>query len=183
MKKYFTLLIVIFLFSLTAGKSFAEESVPSAKVVLAQASIAKTSDNRAKILRQYLAEKNSPLVDNADDFVYYADKYNLDWRLVAAISGLESGFGQAIPSNSYNGWGFGVYGSNVRYFNSWSDGIETVSQSLRKDYMDKWGASNVYQIGSIYAASPTWAVRVDGFMNSIQDFALRNPDNSLSLSL
>ena len=183
MKKYFVILIVILTFILTSQKTFAQESVPSAKVILADETPVKPNDIRVQILRAYLLKWNSPLADNADDFVKSADKYNLDWRLVAAISGVESTFGQAIPTNSYNGWGFGIYGDNVRYFNSWNDGIDTVSKSLREDYMDKWGATNVYEIGRTYAASPTWAVRVDGFMNSIQDFALRNPDKTLSLSL
>jgi len=189
MKKYFITLIVISLFIFSSKTSFAEEksSLPSAKVILADASASVSADqvvdNRAKILKKFLEEKNSPLADNAEDFVIYADKYNLDWRLVAAISGLESGYGQEIPGGTYNGWGWGIYGTNTHYFNSWSDGIETVSKGLRQQYMDQWGATNIYEIGSTYAASPTWAVRVQRNMDNIQDFALRNPENTLSLSL
>src|SRR4051812_48196694 len=60
------------------------------------------SDNRAKALKAFLEKSNSPLADSAETFVASADKYNLDWKLVAAISGLESGFGKAIPPGSYN---------------------------------------------------------------------------------
>ncbi|OGH06136.1 MAG: hypothetical protein A2W22_04520 [Candidatus Levybacteria bacterium RBG_16_35_11] len=185
MKKYFITLIVVSLFILSCKTSFAEEksSLPSAKVMLANAGTDKITDNRARILRKFLEEWNSPLSDNAEDFVSYADKYNLDWRLVAAISGLESTYGHAIPPGSYNGWGWGIYGTNTHYFNSWEDGIETVSKGLREQYMDSWGATNVYEIGRIYAASPTWALRVDSNMAIIADFALRNPDSTLSLSL
>jgi hypothetical protein len=185
MRKILFTLIVIFLFIFSSQTSFAEErsSLPSAKVILAQASIEQVTDNRAKILRKFLEERNSPLAGNAEDFVFYADKYSLDWKFVAAISGLESSFGQQIPNGSYNGWGWGIYGTNTRSFNSWSDGIETVSKGLREQYINEWGASNVYEIGSIYAASPTWAVRVENFMNVIQDYSLRNPENTLSLSL
>ncbi|MBI3984653.1 MAG: glucosaminidase domain-containing protein [Candidatus Levybacteria bacterium] len=137
---------------------------------------------RVKILREYLKDKNSPMADNAEDFVREADKYDLDWRFVAAIAGLESSFGNAIPYNSYNAWGWGVYGDNVIRFGSWKEGITTISQGLREKYMDKWGKKNVYEIGSVYAASPTWAVRVERFMENIQAFALRDTKNMLSLS-
>lgn len=142
----------------------------------------KADDNRAKILRAYLQSRNSPLADHADTFVEQADKNGLDWKFVAAISGLESSFGLHIPQNSYNGWGFGVYGDNVRRFESWDDGITVVSASLREDYMDKWGATTVPEIGRIYAASPTWAQRVQYFMNDIEKFEKGNkPELAISL--
>ncbi len=128
-------------------------------------------DNRTQILHAYLAQYNSPLADHADTLIKEADANNLDWRMVAAISGVESGYGIAIPSNSYNAWGFGIYGSNVRRFNSWDDGITVVSTSLRKEYMDGRGATTVYDIGATYAASPTWAYRVQGNMDSIEQFS------------
>ena len=57
-------------------------------------------DTRVKVLTSYLKQYDSPLVPYAADFVETADKYNLDWRLVAAISGVESTFGKQIPYNS-----------------------------------------------------------------------------------
>ena len=157
-------------------------SMSSASIQIPEA-VQKGSDYRVKVLKKYLEAKNSPLADNAGDFVSYADKYNLDWKFVAAISGLESTFGQQIPNNSYNAWGWGIYGDNMIRFNSWDEGIKTISQGLRDRYMNQWGATDVYTIGSMYASSPTWAVRVDGFMNDIQKFALNNPSDTLSLSL
>ncbi len=171
--------IVIF----TPQSSYAQEraSQSSASIQLPE-EIQRGSDYRVKILEKYLQKHNSPLAGNAGDFVFYADKYNLDWKFVAAISGLESTFGQQIPYNSYNAWGWGIYGDNMIRFNSWEEGIKTISQGLRERYIDRWGARNVYEIGSLYAASPTWAVRVDRFMNNIQEFALNNPQDTLSLS-
>ena len=49
--------------------------------------------------------------------------------------------------------------------------------------MNQRGATNVYEIGRTYAASPTWAVRVEYFMNRISDFSILNPKDSLSISL
>lgn len=141
------------------------------------------NDNRVQLLRGYLERYNSPLAPYANVFVEKADKYNIDWRLVVAISGVESGFGQALPANSYNGWGYGIYDGHVRYFTSWDDAIDTVSKAIRQDYMDRWEAYNVYQIGSIYAADPAWAYKVSGYMNSIDQYSLDNSVQNLPLSI
>ncbi len=141
------------------------------------------NDYRVKILHDYLARENSPLATYAAEFVSTADKYNLDWRLVAAISGVESTFGKEIPVNSYNAWGWGVYGDNVIRFSSWKDGIDTISQGLRDRYMNQWGGKDIYQIGSMYAASPAWAGHVVYYMDNIQNYGLRKPTDLLSLSL
>jgi hypothetical protein len=140
-------------------------------------------DSRVKILSNFFKQYDSPLAPFATDFVQMADKYNLDWKLVAAISGVESTFGKEIPSNSYNAWGWGVYGDNVIRFKSWQDGIDTISQGLRERYMNQWGGEDIYQIGAIYASSSAWPGHVEYYMNQIQDFALRNPQDTLSISL
>lgn len=145
--------------------------------------IAKEPDSRVKILREYLGQYNSPLVSNASDFVEIADKYNLDWKLVAAISGVESTFGHQIPYQSFNGWGWGIYGDNMIRFSSWTEGIETVSEGLRTNYLNKWGAKDVWEIGRIYASSPTWAQRVTYFMRKIDEFKDQKLAVSLALSL
>ena len=140
-------------------------------------------DSRVKILSNYLKQYDSPLAPFAGDFVAMADKYNLDWKLVAAISGVESTFGKEIPSNSYNAWGWGIYGDNVIRFNSWDEGIATISQGLRDRYMNQLGGEDIYQIGAMYASSSAWPDHVEHYMNDIQDFALRNPKDTLSISL
>lgn len=176
-----TLIVFLNIFFINAKDVFAEEKSVSAKI---ETKLAKAEyDYRAEILRGYLSQYNSPLADNANDFIKYADMYNLDWRFVAAISGVESTYGHQIPTNSYNGWGWGIYGGKVTRFSSWEEGIATISKGLRENYMDKWGAQNVYEIGSIYAASPTWAQRVEGFMYKIQEYSLKNPRNALSLTI
>src|SRR3989344_3025827 len=126
---------------------------------------------------------SSELIPDNRAFVSSADKYNLDWRLVVSISGLESGFGIHIPENSYNGWGWGIYGNNVLYFKSWEDGIETISKGLRERYLFDRPDSDPYIIGPTYASSPTWAQRVSFFMESIELFRMNQAKNSLVLSI
>ncbi|MEK7573452.1 MAG: glucosaminidase domain-containing protein [Patescibacteria group bacterium] len=179
--KLFIFIILIFIFSKTQAYAFENSSRSSA--VLAQADLKNINDERVNKLKAYLEANNSPMTAEARVFVEAADQYDLDWRLVAAISGLESGFGNHIPANSYNAWGWGVYGDNVIRFSSWEDGIRTISQGLRERYMNERGARNVYQIGSTYAASPTWAQRVLMYMDRIDSYATLDPLNGLSISL
>ncbi|MFZ5932679.1 MAG: hypothetical protein ACOYT7_01200 [Patescibacteria group bacterium] len=147
----------------------------SAKTVLADSRVAATSaqlkkttrqnDYRVRILRTYLSQHKSPLVDYAETFVFYADKYNLDWRLVPAITGVESTFGKRIPRNSYNayGWANGAYN-----FKSWEDSIEIVTQTLREKYIEK-GAPSIAKIARRYAPpSSTWAKKVKYLMRKIE---------------
>ncbi|MCL5410005.1 MAG: hypothetical protein M1607_04065, partial [Patescibacteria group bacterium] len=136
---------------------------------------AKQMDPRAIILQSYLAQYNSPLQYHAQDFVEAADANNIDWKLVAAISGVESTFGKQIPggyeqsSTSYNAWGWGVYGTQALYFKSWKDGIYTVSAGLRNNYFNK-GYTDPYSINKIYAASPTWGYRVSYFLADMNQY-------------
>lgn len=140
-------------------------------------------DTRSIILREYLRLYNSPLAEYSDVFVKKADQYDIDWKLLVAISGVESTFGQQVPYNCNNAWGYGIYGNITTCFASYDEAIDVISKSIRENYLNKWGARNVYEIGRIYAASPTWASRVDRFMEKITAFEFRKPKDTLSLTL
>ncbi len=129
----------------------------------------KKLDNKAKTLAAYLAKYDSPLQYHAQDFIDAADTYQLDWKMVPAIAGVESTFGKQIPGG-YNGWGWGVYGTQAIYFNSWRDAIFTISKGLREGYLDK-GLTDPYSMNRVYAASPTWGMKVSYFMQDIEQFA------------
>jgi hypothetical protein len=182
-KKLIVLFFLTLVFAFNTHVVSAQERASASSARITTADSETNDDYRIKILKSYLEKHNSPLAQEAANFVKYADEYNLDWKFVAAISGLESTFGQQIPYNSYNAWGWGIYGDNMIRFNSWEEGIQTISQGLREKYMDKWGAQDVYQIGSLYASSPTWAQRVSYLMDNIEDYALKNPKDTLLLSL
>lgn len=133
-------------------------------------------DRRAKILKEYLAKYNSPLENNAQDFIDAADKYALDWKLVPAIAGVESTFGKFTPGGC-NSWGWGVYGDQALKFKSCRDGIYTVSEGLRKNYLDQ-GLLTPAQINRKYAASPTWGSKVSYFIADLDKFAKDHPLSS-----
>ena len=127
-------------------------------------------DKEAVILAGYLAKYNSPLQYHAQDFIDAARTYNLDWKIIPAIAGVESTFGKQIPGG-YNAWGWGVYGTQAIYFSSWREGIFTIARGLRENYFNK-GLTNPYSINRIYAASPAWGSKVTYFMQDMEKFAL-----------
>ncbi|MBI5044448.1 MAG: glucosaminidase domain-containing protein [Candidatus Levybacteria bacterium] len=182
MKKIIVTITVAILLLLAAPTSYAKDEIAASSAALISHVEGDTEDNRVTHLTEYLKTKNSPLVDSAATFVQEADKYQLDWKFVAAISGLESSFGKHIPAYSYNGWGWGVYGDNVMRFSSWDEAISTISQGLRENYINK-GATDIDSIGKRYAASPTWAQRVSYFMREIERFEKKITTNTLSLSI
>ncbi|MFH1833203.1 MAG: hypothetical protein ABH816_03535 [Candidatus Levyibacteriota bacterium] len=176
--------LVVFLALIMPEASYAKDEYDQKIIkVISSSTTLKTEDSRTNLLRHFLNNYNSPLAANADTFVEEADKNNLDWRFVAAISGVESTFGLEIPYKSYNAWGWGIYGDNMIRFNSYDEGIKVISKSLREKYINAWGAQDIHQIGRFYAASPTWSQRVVYLMEKVDEFAINNPKNYLSLSL
>lgn len=174
--------LIPFLFN---GTAVAQTPVFSPTPVQEMTFEVKQLDYRAKILQDYLTKFNSPLALHAQDFIEAADTHQLDWKLVPAIAGVESTFGKRTPGNSlypsYNGWGWGVYGTQAIYFKSWREGIFTVSEGLRKNYFNK-GLTTPTTINPVYAASKTWGRNVDFFMNEMEKFANSYESSNLDTS-
>ena len=163
MKKLIIAAIILTLF-------FKVNSVRAQEIVSGSASLNSVAiysydkDYRSIRLESYLNSHNSPLSQYSSNIVYYSDVYNLDWRLIPAITGVESTFGKNIPSNSYNayGWAGGKF-----YFKSWDDSIQHVSMSLKENYFDR-GLTTTFKIARVYAPpSKTWAWKVNYFINQI----------------
>ena len=131
--------------------------------------IGKNIDLRVNRLENFLEKHSSPLSPYAQNFIWYADTYNIDWRLVPAISGVESTFAKRYPWGSYNAYGW----ANGKYnFSSWDHSIEVVTKTLREKYYDK-GAGNIGKIARRYAPpSNTWGRNVKFFMNKIDSFPI-----------
>lgn len=132
----------------------------------------KTGDARPVIVRDFFRLYRSPLEPHADYIVEISDKYGLDFRLLPAIAMAESGAGKEIPDNSYNAWGYGVYGDQVLGFTSWEEGIERVARSLREDYIE-YGLETPEEIMPKYAPPSVakggpWAKAVSQFINQMK---------------
>lgn len=173
MKKFIILIAIIIALSFPKNSYAATISAaPSAQLtstIQSSGSTPNLLDVRVKALKNVFARHNSPLTSEATDYVKYADMYGVDWKLLPAISGLESSFGIYLMPGSYNAYGWG--GGHI-YFESWEDGIKTINKALKERYGAGINA-DPYAIGPTYAESPTWAIRVNKFMNEINEEYLR----------
>jgi hypothetical protein len=116
------------------------------------------------VIENVLKRYDSPMADDADSFVKACIKYQIDCYLLPSIAGLESTFGKFIWPNSHNAFG---WDRGYMMFDSWAEGIDTVAKGLKKGYINK-GALTVEDIGPIYSESPTWAVRVNFFIQQFE---------------
>jgi hypothetical protein len=129
------------------------------------------ADARAQIIEQFFNLHNSPLAIHSGTFVMVADHYNLDYRLLPAIAMQESSGGKKVIIDSYNPFGFGIYGDTVTRFADWDDAIEKVARTLRSEYINK-GLITPYQIMTKYTPPSVekggpWAIGVESFMEEL----------------
>ncbi len=103
-------------------------SVPSAMIV--------AKDARAALADNFFKRYGSPMAGLGQDIVTAADKYKIPFGYLPAIAQCEGNSGKIIPNNSYNTWGWGIYGSQMTKFDSWQEAIDTVSKGLREQYFD-----------------------------------------------
>lgn len=83
---------------------------------------------QAAKIDQYFANNNLPLAGYGKFFVETSDKYNLDWRLLAAIAMRESTGGKnPCPNGSKNVFG---WHSCKTYFKTYEEAIDKVGQHL-----------------------------------------------------
>jgi len=163
-------ILLSILIALTAIFYLSQSALAQEKIAASSAMLEKPEfqvDKRIIKLEKFLESYNSPLAKYADKFVEAADKYGLDWKLVPAITGVESTFGKQIPVNSYNayGWANGAF-----HFESWEQSIDLVSKTLKEKYIDR-GLDTPYKMGPIYAPpSKTWTYKVVLFMNKLACF-------------
>lgn len=87
-------------------------------------------------IRTYMNKRYMPLANNAEDFVLAANKYGLDYNLVAAMAVMESSGGKALEKGGldhgeckYNPLGWGSCDNGYEY-NSYKEAIYDVSAML-----------------------------------------------------
>ena len=127
--------------------------------------------NRKEALSKFFEKYNSPLKDNVDTFIEEADKFGIDYRIIPSISCMESTCGKFLIKNSYNPFGWGIYGDNAIYFKNYDEAIKTVALGLNKGYFSK-GHDTLEEIAPIYTPpnSNNWKNGVSFFMTEISKF-------------
>lgn len=128
------------------------------------------SVDRTDVVRKFLEKYKSPLTQNAQTFVDVADKYNLDYKILPAISCMESTCGKFLIPESYNpfGWGGGYI-----YFSSYDEAIEGVGKGLDEIYLSR-GLDTPEKMGPIYTPPnyANWVAGVKSFMREMEKLAL-----------
>ena len=121
-------------------------------------------DARALALGTYFEKHNCPLLPYVDDFIKSADKYNIDWRLLPAISIHESSCGKHYPPATNNP--FGWQSARVG-FASIPVAIDFINERLAngKPYAGK----SIRQKLSYYCPNPTYPSETLNYMNLISN--------------
>jgi len=125
-------------------------------------------DAKVEMVRQFFAKYNSPLEPYAKDVVDAANGYNLDFSLIPAIAMQESNLCKKAPVDSYNCWGFGMYGKKITRFENYKEAIYAVAKTLSQ-YKNK-GLETPEEIMKKYTPSNngSWAYSVSFFMNRLK---------------
>lgn len=131
--------------------------------------VAGIADGRAANLKTFFRKYNSPLFDYADTIVKVSDENKFDYRLLPAIAMQESNLCRVIPSDSFNCWGWGIYGSTVTRFDSYDEAIEAVGRGIKEHYIDQ-GLTTATQIMEKYTPSSngSWAHGVNTFLKALE---------------
>ena len=133
----------------------------------------KVHDIKVKKMRAYFADKNLPMAAYAEELVTEAEKNNLDWTLLGAITMIESTGGKFYIKETKNCFG---WGSGKIKFDSIEASIEAVGRHLggndpatAKYYKGKTEA----QIIAIYnppTIKASYATDIRGVMAKIKDY-------------
>ncbi len=123
--------------------------------------------DRVETLRIFFAKYDSPLQNHAKTFVDVADKYGFDYRMLPAISGVESSFAEHYIERTNNPFG---WGSGQIEFASFDEAIEKVGYGLYKGYV-LIGRDTVETIAPKYNPPHPieWSQKVNYFMAKISN--------------
>lgn len=114
---------------------------------------------RAERIKKFYAKWNSPMADHAEFIVETADHFGIDWRLIPAISIVESS-GGIFCFKPYNAFGWGSRG-----FANFEESIYTVTKGIATGY----GSDNPLLIAHIYCppTAEIWGAKVSNLMSQI----------------
>jgi hypothetical protein len=139
--------------------------------VVSNSEVVKDMEKEVKItkLETFFDRYNSPLKDYSRDFVETAEKYDMDYKLLPAIACMESSCGKNLIHESYNPFGWGIYGNQAIYFENYTEAIETVGKGISENYIAR-GYETPEEIAPIYTPPNhvNWLSGVKYFINEIE---------------
>ena len=177
-KLTFTVVLMLFAFLYLTSKTYSQTDVTDT------------------IIDNYLTSKQSPMAGEGSHYIKWGRYFNVDPRLVVAISGAESTFGKIPCGNEFNVWGWKpegdcwagfepgldadtnqgrfqdapgfVPGAGITMETGYEDGIFWVTENLRRFYLNQ-GLNTVEKIGSKWCQSgcENWASNVTQFLEDM----------------
>lgn len=128
-------------------------------------------DVRIVALTRFFQDIHSPLRDYAEILVYQADVWGLDYALIPAISMQESGGCKRIPPDSYNCWGFGIYGTRITRFASYEEAITRIAKTIKEAYVKK-GLTNATLVEDLWTpqSKGQWSYSVNYYIGKIKEY-------------
>jgi len=136
-------------------------------------------DSRSQRINEVFKYYKCPLEGMGEVFVHEADKNNIPWWLVASVAFQESTCGKFTPKidgqETYNAWGWAVYGDNKHGFENWARGVETVSAYMYQRFFSR-GITDTCDIMKVYTppSNGSWCKGVDYFGDIIQSYKSPN---------
>ncbi len=129
----------------------------------------KIADARPEIIRQYLNKYESPLEPYSDLIVTLSDQYNFDYRWLVAIAQQESGLCLHIPENSFNCWGWGIYGDKVTRFDNYEDALRRIAPQFTKIFLKGDHSKDPSEVMKTYTppSDGSWAAGVSSFFDNL----------------
>ena len=129
-------------------------------------------------MKKFFTDYKSPLASSVDQIIYQSDLYGLDYALIPAIAMQESGGCKAIPVNSYNCWGFGIYGNKQVDFTSFDEAVTKVAKTIKEAYI-KRGLTNATLLEDRWTPSSRgqWSYSVNYFIGKIRDYEKNIPSS------
>ena len=101
----------------------------------------------------FLAQQNSPMVGEGNDFLNIGRQYNLDPRLLVSIAGAETSFGKNITAGQYNALN-DLYNGMNSPFPSWARAINGAAYSLTNP-ANGYDLSNTATMYAVYCSTGT----------------------------
>lgn len=145
---------------------------PSQASIDLQASYTNAQELR---LQKIFSNFNCPLLGTEKFMVEKAKEFNIPYWLVAAVAFQESNCGKKSPkvngAESYNAWGYGVWGNNIKTFSSWEAGITAVSKYFANNFYSK-GITDLCEIMKTYTppSNGSWCEGVKYFAQIIESY-------------
>lgn len=138
-------------------KKTAETRLLSPLAAYATESATPKLDTRISSTESFLGKYNSTLASSSALIIKYSDEYNIDYKIIPAIAGIESTFCKNYPEASHNCFGYmNIDGNGIWLFEdfesairkvAWAIGTRPQFQEWRDDRADFWKLARVYNGG------------------------------------